>query len=50
MDWSASNKPTQLEPKKDAIWLGELVRGAASAERYHRTGSVNQGFESLLLR
>ncbi|WP_437997957.1 hypothetical protein WMF26_46405 [Sorangium sp. So ce185] len=40
VDWSASNKPTRLKPKKDTIWLGELVRGSALAERYHRTRSA----------
>ena len=40
VDWSASSKPTRLEPKKDTIWLGELVRGSAPAERYHRTRSA----------
>ncbi len=37
MDWSASSTPTRLKPKKDAIWLGELVRGSTPVERYHRT-------------
>lgn len=40
VDWSASSKPTRRKPKKDTIWLGELVRGSAPAERYHRTRSA----------
>lgn len=37
VDWSANNEPTASKPKKDAIWLGEFVRGSPAAERYHRT-------------
>lgn len=40
VDWSASSKPTRVKPKKDTIWLGELVRGATPTERYHRTRSA----------
>ncbi|WP_437334450.1 cobalamin biosynthesis protein CbiG [Sorangium sp. So ce394] len=40
VDWSASSAPTRRKPKKDAVWLGELVRGAPPAERYHRTRSA----------
>jgi hypothetical protein len=40
VDWSASSTPTRLKPKKDTIWLGELVRGSTPAERYHRTRSA----------
>jgi hypothetical protein len=37
VDWSANSEPTRIEPKKDTIWLGELVRGSPPTERYHRT-------------
>ncbi|WP_437483049.1 hypothetical protein WME75_42040 [Sorangium sp. So ce1014] len=28
------------KPTKDAVWLGELVRGSPPEERYHRTRSA----------
>lgn len=37
VDWNASSTPTRIRPEKDAVWLGELVRGSLPTERYHRT-------------
>jgi hypothetical protein len=43
VDWSAANAPTRASPRKDALWLGELVRGARPTERYHRTRAACVG-------
>lgn len=45
VDWNASNRPTRIEPKKDAIWIGELEAGASVPETtYHRTRRAAVGF------
>jgi len=37
IDWSANSEPTRIQPKKDTIWMGEIVRGSPPMERYYRT-------------
>jgi hypothetical protein len=40
VDWSATNKPHPKKPKKDALWIGELVAGSGKpTETYCRTRS-----------
>ena len=34
-DWSASSRPTRVEPKKDAIWIGELEGHDAEPKTYY---------------
>lgn len=34
-DWSASSLPTRVEPKKDAIWVGELGKYGAESKTYY---------------
>jgi hypothetical protein len=48
VDWSAENEPTGDKERKDAIWVGEHVRGGRQKEQYHPTRS--RCLEALRLR
>ena len=37
VDWSSSTRPSSARPRRDAIWIGDLVGGQQTATHYCRT-------------